>query len=496
MNVQNQWLIWVLLFEVLFCAQSFGSPLTLSEDVSQLTNRLALESFQQSLLRAHPAFKIVGAAREQTISETEALLAGQDWHLSAGLQADFSEGQQLGSGYERHHAINSFAALSRKFWGNGSTLSVQWQQQSIRRGSLSNQSFFNGSARTHQQNIGVEYRLPLVSNRGGILDKSAHSFAEFNPLLTELDYAEANEGLLLQFTLDYLQWIYLENQIQVFQERKDLVRAQNKLIHKRFKNNLIDRVDWLRAQDNLKNVENNLLLLSAQKQGLKDKLLLAAELTISSDEQIEFDLYTLPALPDFQQLRDEAIPQSRPIALLSTQLKQVQSLKPVYSNEQKTTLDLIVGTVFKTPNRDSEQLDEFNKQEYTIGLELTRALGAREAKQKSRSLSAQIEQLKLLKLDSLKNLYIELELLQAQLIQLNSVIESNQKQLVLAENLIEAEWQLYQQGRNDLTSVLRSQESELLTRLVYLENCTTFQKLYQQLLALSDQLLPALSTNS
>ena len=72
---------------------------------------------------------------------------------------------------------------------------------------------------------------------------------------------------------------------------------------------------------------------------------------------------------------------------------------------------------------------------------------------------------------------------------IHALLNLNRQQIDAAKQTTREEWRLYNQGRNDLATVIHSEDREQLARFTYAQNAGRYQVLYLQLQSLLDALV-------
>lgn len=180
---------------------------------------------------------------------------------------------------------------------------------------------------------------------------------------------------------------------------------------------------------------------------------------------------------------------SRTAISFTFQQNELARRKLSVADQNKADLSLILGVALKGGGDESQDSFDINKQDASIGLRFSKPFGNRQAKHQLQKVTLQLHDLTLQRQRALIDLQSQAVGLLTELKSMDALLHLNQEQIHSAKQTTAEEWQLYNQGRNDLATVILSQDREQLAQLTYAQNAASYQRLLLQLKALLDNLV-------
>ena len=463
---------------------------------SAFSQTITLDEFLDSVRADHPFFIREALSSDIEQMDGQRFLGNQDWIVSSTPYLRHQEPLETSPFVPK--SINSLGfavGADRAFWKTGGRLSLSWStdftdqetRDIIIPGIVTIPS---GPARFYQHGVFAAYSHPLLKNRGGRLDRLGYDLAGYSADSAELNSLENRENFLLDIGLRFLDWVLRSEQIRIAKERLRLAEEQLGQVERRYKSNLVDKVDVLRSEDAVRIAKQNILLLESLWKAKRAELA-----TISQNDQIYdydpmFDLYaTKPLLPV-----DEAVSMlmdnTRSLRSLDVVEEQLGYQRQGLEDATRPQLDLSVSAGLIEGDNSFGESITLGKPDFTVGVQFVYPLGNRSAEAEVEKIDLQIRQLQndirntKLELESVaRNLYIQTQ-------EMEKVLALNREQIESAGRKTEEETKLYNQGRSRLTFVIQSRDSEENSKLIYAENAALYQKLLLQYAALMDELLP------
>jgi outer membrane protein TolC len=461
---------------------------------------ITLDEFLESVRLEHPYFKSEALSSDIERMDRERFLGGQDWIVSSSPYLRHQEPLETNPFVPK--TIDSFGfavGADRAVWKTGGRLSLSWStdftdqetRDIIIPGIVTIPS---GPSRFYQHGVYATYSHPLLKNRGGRLDRLGYELAEYSVNSIELSSLENRENFLLDIGLRFLDWVLYTEQIRIAKERRILAEEQLDQVERKYKANLVDKVDVLRSEDAVRIAEQNILLLESLWKAKRAELA-----TISQNEQVYsyepvFDLYAIETLPPLDEAVARLTTDTRTIRALDQIEEQLVHQRNGFKDATRPQLDVSVSAgLIEGDNSFGESLT-LEKPDFLIGLQFIYPLGNRSAQADVEKIDLQIRRLE----NDLRNTRLELESaarnLYIQMQEIRKVLELNREQIDSAARKTEEEIKLYNQGRSQLTFVIQSRDNEENSKLIYADNAALYHKLLLQYAALMDELLPEDST--
>ena len=183
---------------------------------------------------------------------------------------------------------------------------------------------------------------------------------------------------------------------------------------------------------------------------------------------------------------------SRNVTSFDNRISQLKRQLESIKDQRKSELSLDFRAAHKSEAQDGLQAgqpDEDDGQDISVGLNFKKMLGNKSAKGEYQKLQFQIQQIELEKRYAQMELDANITNLHIQLTEMKNILKLNKVLVDTAQQTTKEESKIYHQGRSDLTNVISSRDQMQNTRLQYAKNAVSYQKLYLQLLSLSDLLL-------
>jgi outer membrane protein TolC len=336
----------------------------------------------------------------------------------------------------------------------------------------------------------LSYTQPLLRNYGGELDRLDYELAEYEVDVSELQADESKEGFLLTLANGFIDWVLLKEQERIAEERLQLADAERELTAEKRRANLVDKVDVLRSEDAVRLARQNLVLIRSQAGARQAELAVLAQLPDLRELQPEHDLYELRDLPTVDQAARDLEETSRTLLMLTTRSRQLEQLREGFLEREKPSLNADLGVALKGGDEGFFHSLEITKPDLSVGVSISHPIGARSARSDVLQTELELQQLEAQRQRIKLELESRLHSLLIQLNDLEEILELNREQIESARQKTAEERRLYDQGRSELTFVIQAEDNERNARLTYAENAANYHRLYQQYLALSDQLLP------
>ena len=455
---------------------------------------ISLSAFLEKVEQNHPFFEKEDLTTEILMKGRESLLGAEDWQISAEARA--IRQRPASSSAFAPITVNAFGyqvGAERLFWNTGARLSVGWaydfMDQDVPPIFLEGIGEIpTGSSSFFQNRIFAKYVHPLRQNKNGRLDKLPYELQAFSVNLSEIQARENKENFLLNTAVKYLDWVLVDQQVEIARQRQVLAEEQLVQTEKRRAAFLVDSIDVLRAEDAILIAKQNVLLLQAQWKADQAELAVIAKTPAVLNQSPDYDLYAFVDLPVIDTTIAELSKSSRLLQAISEQQKQLAYLRDGQEEALKAQLNLAINAGVL------QGKDEFtgsllpSREDLRVGLQYRVPLGKRTEKAKIEQTDLQIRQLDA----DYGGFALELEAALRGIVVKKSEIEKvlllNQEQIASAIKKTTEEVKHYNQGRGQLTFVIQSRDNEQNARLIYLQNAKIYHDLILQYQALTDNL--------
>ena len=154
---------------------------------------------------------------------------------------------------------------------------------------------------------------------------------------------ENQENFLLDVSIRFLDWAYYAREVAIRQERLEIAKRGLDDVNKRYKANLVDKVDVLRSEDAVRLSEQGLVLAQSQWKAKQAELAVIA----GSDEIFQrrpmYDIYKLEELPENEDVIAQMKSQSRLLSTFDILKRQLQYQRGGVEDQERAQLDLSVA---------------------------------------------------------------------------------------------------------------------------------------------------------
>lgn len=460
---------------------------------------VTLDDYLARVRTHHPLFAREQMRADIEMQRRESLLGREDWELVSTPSFRHAEPPQVTPfDPERVDEIDLDAGLSRSFWGSGSRLSLGWSTNvldqklpgfAIPVGGGTVIEVPVGPSTYYSHALTATYSIPLLKNRGGLLDRLDYELAMFDVGLAEVNAVENQEAFLLEVAMKYLDWVLADEQVRIARERLDLAEEELERTRRKRSSHLVDEADVLRAEDAVQVTRGVVMLVQSGWTAARAELARLAGWDVEELGAPSFDTYDLPQPPG-EEVIEDAIARTRSLRAIDIQYAQLESLESGFDEATRPELAAIVsGTLIGADSEFDESL-EMTHPDVLVGVEFRYPLGNRTAEADVQIVRLERRQLELARRSVAVTLEASMRAIVTQLAELDRVIAVNVERLETARRKTAEEIDLYNQGRGDLTFVIQSRDNEAQAKLAYAENSLLYHKLMLRYRALADTLLP------
>ncbi len=300
---------------------------------------------------------------------------------------------------------------------------------------------------------------------------------------------ENKEEFYLRIGQAFIDWVLLAEQRDLVQERLQLALDELQLVRDKRANYLVDSVDVLRAQDAVRIVKQNVMLVQSQYRAARARLAQLTEQPQIRDMQPEFALYDTVDVPEPETVFANVKEHSRVLRELQQQSSRLQRLSKSFQEREDPQLDFRVNAGFVGGNSYFDNALDMTQPDIRLSLHFLYPLGTKASALNAEKTEMQLRQLQLQQTNLFLNLKARLADLQVRLEDLEDILMLNREQIQSAEKLLEEEQRMYNQGRGQLRFVLQSRDNIQNARLTLAENAANYHRLVLQYREITDQLI-------
>jgi outer membrane protein TolC len=452
---------------------------------SSYAQTITREDFLDRLKQVHPIFEKEELTAQIESEKRSSLRGAEDWNIFSSVNLSHEEPAIAIAGPEETDAISFEGGIERSFWRTGGRLSASY---SAFRASLEIDPLFGVPDLFYQNQLAVTYTHPLLRNKKGLLDRLQHDLKQYDIDFSEVRSFENREDFLARNAQKFLDWVFLEEQERIIQERLRLSEEEYERTKKKREAHLVDQADVIRAEDAVRFWKQNQMLIESRWKSLQAELAVLSKNNELYTMSPEFPLYDLGELAPLDDAITGLKEQSRLIQALDIRLKQFGHSRRGLENTLRPDLSLVAQFNIKEADQDFPGSLKMDKPDAMVGLLFSVPLGNRTIKHQITKTDLQMEQLEK-ELEGLTlNLVAALTDVHIQIRELEKVLALNKEQIESARERTEEELKLYNQGRGELTFVIQSRDNEQNAKLTYASNALTYQKLVVVYQSLTDQL--------
>jgi outer membrane protein TolC len=478
-----------VIFAIFLLLETF--PFSFGEDVVSGTP-LTLGQYLELVKERHPYFAREALNTKIDFWEGESLLAGQEWVFSLRPYYNRS-GEVTASPAKGAHSMGGEFSVSKSVWETGGQLefglkSDYTRGEGVESFSIDPLGLVEADTDTFTQSVTVSYIQPLIKNIGGRLQRLGYDLNRYNIKASEVRAAESGEDFLLDLAVRFIDWTHYTEQIRLGRERLELAQEQLEQTEKRYRANLVDRVDVIRAEDAVRSAEQGLIELEARWKAKQAELAVIAQSEAVYGSVPQHELYLLEELPSLEESEIRLKERARVLEPFKIAQAQLEQTRWGYEQEMRPELTLTVSGALKGSDQEFAESLKMKHPDFHVDLELKVPAEYRGQSSKIEKVEVQLEQLAESVRDLQVTLSSNLRALVIQIVQMRRVLELNQELIRSAQERMGEELKLYNQGRGQLNFVIQARDNEKNAKLSYADNAVRYHKLLLQYRAIMDEL--------
>jgi outer membrane protein TolC len=453
------------------------------EELQEMT----LEEYLDIVEASHPYFSKEQLSVDIERKQAQSLLGDRDWFLSLVPSYSYlgkaSAPEVSGGAVDQLNRVSLEAGMDKSLWSSGGRLGFSWTSGYTR------SKFPTGNQDVYRNGVGATYTQPFLQNWKGKLDRLQYELSDYTIDSTQLQVWENQENFLYEVSVRFLDWAYYTRELSIREGRLGIAKQGLEEVNKRFRANLVDKVDVLRAEDSVRLAEQGVVFSRSQWKAKQAELAVIAGSDEITMRRPSYDIYRLEELPDREQSVEELRSRSRILQTLSVLRRQLEYQKGGVEDQKKAQLDLsVTAGVYGRDESFADSLAIYQP-EVIVSLIFAKPLGSRTAKGQIEKIDTQIAQVNGEIESTQRDLESALVNLLIQIQDLEQVLELNRRQIESAQEKTREELKLYNQGRSQLTFVIQSEDNEEAARLTYAGNAYLYHTLLLQYNALLDRIL-------
>ncbi|MDC0037008.1 TolC family protein, partial [bacterium] len=294
----------------------------------------------------------------------------------------------------------------------------------------------------------------------------------------------STEHFVLSAIEKYLEWVHLHERNKLTQKQLDVATKSLKLLKRKYRDNLIEKLDVLRQEDAIRSIKHEQLSIQASITSI------TAGLALLSNKDPE--LFSLPELS-----LNTPIPINKTLTFSATKAARLFESKTKFTKLQqqqlletkKSNLDLgLTYGILSGDNSFNDSLN-FDKHDQRVSLVYTKKLQNRSLTKELENINHELEKINAQKNEHNVNFNIEKKTLLSQIKSYNDIIELSKRQLQSNTDTLTEEKRLYYIGKSNLTFVLQAETNLHRAQSQHIQHLYNFQRLHIQYLTLTDTLL-------
>jgi len=476
------------------------SGIVMMTSLANAAEKITLKEFLASIKNHHPYFKEKALGVDALATRRERLLGKEDWTLAVNPYISHAEPPQLTSVTpEERDQAHIQAGVERLFWKTGGRLGLsglydyydqQFPESAETPGNPYNPSSFSGPPTYHEAGVHLTYNQPLWKNRGGILDRTEYDLEGYLVNISGYQALEAQESFLLNMTDVFIAWAYETEKVAISRRRLDYAEQQLERTRSNRLVNLVEEVDLLRSEDEVRIARANLTQAEADWKTRQAHVAVMAQDSSLLEKEPAYDLFASVPIPDLEKVRDRLLTESRVIRALDEKEERVKRRMKTFDNTENPQLDLKLSGGLNNADEEWGEAQKLDKVDLMAAIQFVYPLGNHQARAEYAASMIELAQVREERMNAELSLLSQLEQKVIQIRDLEKVLILNREQIELAKKRTIEEQRLYEQGRNDLAFVIQSRDNVERSTLQYTMNALQYQRLYIQYLALMDELLP------
>lgn len=472
--------------------------LALSAPAEGDDKKLSLSEYLEQVMARHPRFQTQQLSIDIEKQRLAEAAGKEDWILHSRPAVQHQEPVSASTfNSEELDNLVFDVSVDRPVWRTGGQFGLSYTYQYtdqvppiLEIPNMPGQGINTSLATFHEHGIFLSYTQPLLKNRGGILSRLETDLREFTVEMSELQARENEEDFLLRMANLYLDWVLAVRRSEIAAERLKLSEEELVRLKDQRARNMIDEVNLLRGEDDIRKSQQNKLLADSEVIAIKGQLDVLASRPVQVNEVPAFDYADLPGWKVDAATLDQQLTELRSIRLLSLDEQRSQLEASALTSDEKPQLDLVLSGGMRSGEDTYSDSIELDQPEARASLVFAVPLGNSSAVASVRRARLEAQRAKSRKADVTLSLQSAIQNLSERLEKLLPVIKLSGERIDVAHRRTGAERENYKKGKGSYLFVLQSQNSETLAHELHAQNIIRYHRFHLELQALLDQLHP------
>ena len=458
---------------------------------------ITLDEALEALTANHPIFTKTALTIEQAQLNESALAQEEVWRLSV-REENLLQGGDPANPFGPARAIGASAkvGVQRDFWSNGSRLEVGLTSSYLYLQHDDDAGTFALGAPNLpdvaipltrdglESALSVQYTYPLMKNPG-LLKRLSLQDAALKVAEEEYQAREVQELAMVSVAGLYVRWWLLNEQEKILLKRVDLAKENRRLVSKRQRARLAERVDVLRSEQALERARSGLAECRWRASGVVAELQTILGITNLVDRAPQA---IVPQAPAETEEKVDWVLQTRRLNILNTLRTRLQLQVSAEQERLKPELALVMRAGLKREDfryTDDGSEGEFNPDAFagvTFSVPLDRSFvrtGIESVMVGQRIIDEEIRAIRL-------ELTSQKARIDSERQSLNALVKVKDRQLSVASQRAREEGKLFKLGRTLLNFVIQSQDEVQQAKMERLEVIGRLMQLEIERLALMD----------
>lgn len=347
---------------------------------------------------------------------------------------------------------------------------------------------YSGYNRTYfTPSVSISVQQPILKNWLGLLDRLPTKQAELSLKQSREREKDLNEEYLSYLHSLYYDWVLTSEQLEIYSINYKNSLILLKQIQKKYRSRVADEVDLNETRALTIKYKKAKLQYQNQLASIEKEIIKYYTGSSDYDLKIKPD-YTINKKNFQNNIQYLSVSNTRKMRILKYSKKMIDNELSGGKNSLWPDLNFLAGAKFKSLSQDERSFNEFEYNEYMIGLSLVYPLGTHLERGKLDELESDKEKLK----NEIKEFILIYNYNYSRLIDtLNvyqDILKEDQQLISTTKKQLKAEEKKYQQGRSDLSFVIQARNTLLDSELDFIKDFMEYKKLYIQYLDLTDHL--------
>ena len=447
----------------------------------------SLADYINFLEKDHTFLKQQQSIIDQSKHDYLAASSIEDWSMNHSIYTTHVSPYQTSSfSSSKYDSFGTSFGISRPVLNTGGLIDFSINNLRLKQDSIVYNGITFGEPLYYENDITLSYTQPLLFGFAGEVLKTNLIITSTNVKNVSLESMDAYEDFLYQQLNQYIQWFLQHEITELNYRRLQLAKESLNQTNERFKVNLSEKIDVLRAEYSVQKAYQQWLM---QKSNLKSFQLKLASLTGDTSIISKLPIYDLYETVYVKKPSYIIVDKLRVIqATVNQQIPLNQELK-LNKSKRYGELNIVGSYSFIGGSTNFSDSMEYNKNNSSVYFNYSRSLSDSETKAIINSNNEKIKQLDLYADQLKKTLKSEIIGLHTTIKEYELILDGTLEQIIIAQKKATEEEAIYTQGRSSIDLVIQAQDNVLNSKLNYATLFATYHQYVIQYQALTDELL-------